>query len=185
VRLEANPKVPTGYSDTVVRRNLHESLYDLAMPKSKKNDRPRRRRDPTIGRSPKPVADAKTAALRDEKILPVIAALASSEPKKRSEAAMAIANLIDDQRCRELLLKEQLVRVIMEQIITDSNLEVMAAGWGVLRNLVLEEGDDLRIHLFRLDILTPVEAVTRYVCSPHSDSVYVCIVRRLIDVVRL
>lgn len=133
------------------------------MAKSKKTDRPRQRKDPTACRSPKPPADAKTAALRDQKILPVIAALASPEPKKRSEAAIAIANLIEDQRCRKLLLKEQVVRVIMEQTITDSNLEVMAAGWGVLRNLILEEGDDFRIYLFRQDILTPVEAVIRYV----------------------
>jgi len=152
------------------------------MAKTKRNDRPRHRKDPTSGRPPKPPADAETAALRDQKILPIIAALASPEPKKRSEAAVAVANLIEDQRCRKLLLKEQLVRVIMEQTITDSNLEVMAAGWGVLRNLILEEGDDFRIHLFRQDILTPVDAVIRNVCS--SNSVYVYIVQRLIDVVR-
>lgn len=136
------------------------------MARSKKNDRPRQRKDPTGGRPAKPPADVETAALRDQKILPVIAALASPEAKKRSEAAVAIANLIEDQRCRKLLLKEQLVRVIMEQTVTDSNLEVMAAGWGVLRNLSLEEEEDFRIHLFRQDILTPVEAVIRNVSSP-------------------
>ena len=138
------------------------------MAKSQKGDRPRQRKDPTSGRPAKPPADAETAALRDQKILPVIAALAGPEAKKRSEAAVAVANLIEDPRCRKLLLKEQVVRVIMEQTVTDSNLEVMAAGWGVLRNLLLEEGDNFGVHLFRQDILTPIEAVIRNVCSLYS-----------------
>ncbi|KAI9845062.1 MAG: hypothetical protein M1830_007567 [Pleopsidium flavum] len=136
------------------------------MGKSRKRDRPKQRQDLTIGRPPKPPADPETAALRDQKILPVIAALAGPESKKRSEAAIAIANLIEDQRCRKLLLKEQIVRVIMEQTITDSNLEVVVAGWGVLRNLALEEGPDFGLHLYRQDILTPVEAAVRNVCGP-------------------
>lgn len=166
-----------------MRWSKREPHCNLAMGKSKKNDRWRPRRDPTNGRPPKPPADAETAALRDQKILPVIAALAGPDPKKRSEAAAAIADLIEDQRCRKLLLKEQVVRVIMEQTIRDANLEVRAAGWGVLRNLILEEGVDFRIHLFRQDILTPVEAVIRNVRSPCS--VYSWIVQPLIDCVRL
>lgn len=138
------------------------------MGKSKRRDRPRRRQDPTTGRPPKPPADPETAALRDQKILPVIAALAGPEPKKRSEAAIAIANLIEDQKCRKLLLKEQIVGVVMEQTITDSNMEVVAAGWGVLRNLALEEGPDFGLHLYRQDILTPVEAAVQNVCRANG-----------------
>ncbi len=140
------------------------------MGKTKRNDRPRQRQTPTSGRPSKVPTDPETLALREQKILPVLASLAGPDPKKRAEAAIAIANLIEDRRCRKLLLKEQIVRVIMERTITDSNLEVEAGGWGVLHNLALEEGDDFRIHLFRQDILTPVGAAIGSVCKSFCNA---------------
>jgi hypothetical protein len=133
------------------------------MGKSKRKGKPKRRSDPTIGRPAKNPSDSESAAIRDKKILPVLSQLSSPDPKSRSTAASAITNLIEDQKCRKLLLKEQLVRLIMEQTLTDSEMEVVVAGWGVLRNLALEEDWSFGIHLYRQDILTPVEAAIKNV----------------------
>ncbi|KAH0547639.1 hypothetical protein FGG08_000128 [Glutinoglossum americanum] len=135
------------------------------MGKSKRKGRPKPRTDPTIGRPAKSPSDPETAAIRDQKILPVLSQLSSPNSKSRSTAASAIANLIEDQECRKLLLKDQVVRLIMEQTLTDSEIEVVVAGWGVLRNLALEEDWTFGIHLYRQDILTPLEAAIKNVVS--------------------
>ncbi len=112
-----------------------------------------------IAKPVKPPADPELAALREKKILPVINDLTSPETSKRSAAANAIANLIEDRKTRKLLLREQVVRILLEQTITDSSLESKSAGWGILRNLALEEEADFSVHLYRQDILTPVTAI--------------------------
>lgn len=126
------------------------------MGKYRKKDRPRGRADPISGR-PAKVLDAATAALRDQKVLPAVAAL-RADTKSKTVAATTIANLIEDERCRKLLLREGLVRLLMEDTINDSDLEVACKGWGILRNLALAEQPDFCLHLYRQDILTPLEA---------------------------
>src|SRR4051794_36881175 len=103
------------------------------MGKSKRSERPKPRRDPTAGRPVKAPSDPEAAAVRDQKILPVLSQLSSPDSKSRSTAASAIANLIGNKKCRKLLLREQIVRLIMEQTLTDSEMEVVVAGWGVPR----------------------------------------------------
>jgi hypothetical protein len=128
-----------------------------------------RRKDRTIGRvNPiakpvKPPTDPELAAIREKQILPIITDLTSPESKKRTAAAVAVANIIDDTKCRKLLLREHIVRILLEQTITDSALESKSAGWGILRNLALEEEADFCIHLYRQDILTAIQGIAQNV----------------------
>ena len=132
------------------------------MAKSKPRNRNKNRSDPTA-KQVKPPSDPELAALREKSILPVIKDLQSAELKTRSAAARAITNLIEDTKTRKLLLREQIVRILLEQTLTDSSLETSTDGWGILRNLALEEESDFCIHLFRQDILTTIEGVIRTV----------------------
>lgn len=116
-----------------------------------------------IAKPVKPPTDPELAAVREKQILPVINDLKSPEVSRRSAAAVAIANLIEDTKCRKLLLREQVVGILLEQTITDSSLESKSAGWGILRNLALEEEADFSIHLYRRDILTPITAIIQMV----------------------
>ncbi|KAF5588869.1 uncharacterized protein FSUBG_11322 [Fusarium subglutinans] len=114
------------------------------------------RKDP-IAKTVKPPSDPELAALRESKILPVINDLKSADPKSRSAAASAISNIIQDEKCRKLLLREQIVHTITTQTLTDAALESRAAGWGILRILAQEEEPDFCVHLYRVDILTAIE----------------------------
>ncbi|RDL30674.1 ARM repeat-containing protein [Venustampulla echinocandica] len=126
------------------------------MGKSKPRDRRRNRPDPTA-RPVKPPADPELAAIREQRILPVLKDLTSADLKTRSAAATAISNIIEDTKCRKLLLREQIVQILLEQTLTDSSFETRTAGWGILRNLALEEEADFCIHLYRQDVLTAID----------------------------
>ncbi|KAH8679018.1 hypothetical protein BGZ60DRAFT_428825 [Tricladium varicosporioides] len=130
------------------------------MGKSKPRNRQRNRADPT-SKPIKPPADPELAAIREQKILPILKDLQGADLKARSAAASAISNIIEDTKCRKLLLREQIVRILFEQTLTDSNLETRSAGWGILRNLALEEEADFCIHLYRQDILTAIEGTVK------------------------
>ncbi|TVY83599.1 putative ARM-like repeat-containing protein [Lachnellula suecica] len=129
------------------------------MAKSKPRNRQKNRADPTG--KPKPPADPELAAIREQRILPVLKDLQSPDLKTRSAAATAISNIIEDSKCRKLLLREQIVKILFEQTLTDSSLETRSAGWGILRNLALEEEADFCIHLYRQDVLTAIEGVVK------------------------
>jgi len=113
------------------------------------------RADP-IAKPIKPPSDPELAALREKSILPVLKDLQSPEPKSRTTAAGAIANIIQDRRCRKLLLREQVVQIVLKETLTDTSLESRAAGWEILRVLVAEEEADFCVHLYRIDVLTAV-----------------------------
>jgi hypothetical protein len=132
------------------------------MAKSGRKSRVKNRANP-ISKQVKPPTDPELAAIREQKILPVLKDLTSPDLKARASAASVITNIIEDTKCRKLLLREQLVRILLEQTITDLSLETKAAGWGILRNLAIEEEADFCIHLFRQDILTAIEGVIRNV----------------------
>ncbi|KAF7547124.1 hypothetical protein G7046_g9102 [Stylonectria norvegica] len=131
------------------------------MGKSRRN-RGTARKDP-ISKTVKPPSDPELAALRESKILPVIRDLQSADPKARSAAAAAIANIIQDTKCRKLLLREQVVHTVMTQTLTDAALESRAAGWGILQVLAQEEEPDFCIHLHRVDVLTAIEFAAKAV----------------------
>jgi hypothetical protein len=132
------------------------------MGKPRQRDRKKNRVDP-ISKPIKPPSDPELAAVRERQVLPIIRDLTGSELKKRSSAAAAIANAIEDTKFRKLLLREQIVRILLEQTITDSILESKCAGWGILRNLALEEEADFCIHLYRQDVLTAIQGTTQTV----------------------
>lgn len=134
------------------------------MGKSNRKSRNKDRANP-IAKPIKPPTDPELASIREKQILPVINDLQSPDTKKRASAAIAIANIIEDSKCRKLLLREHIVRILLEQTVTDSTVESKSAGWGILKNLALEEEADFCIHLFRQDVLTAIESVAQMVNS--------------------
>ncbi|KAK5998560.1 putative ARM-like repeat-containing protein [Cladobotryum mycophilum] len=120
------------------------------------------RSDP-VAKQVKPPSDPELAALRESKILPIIKDLQSADPKSRSSAASVISSIIQDTKCRKLLLREQIVHTVLTQTLTDSALESRAAGWGILQILAQEEEADFCVHLFRQDILTAIEYASKLV----------------------
>jgi hypothetical protein len=132
------------------------------MGKSKQRKRIEDRPNP-ISKPVKPPSDPELAALREKKIIPVIRDLTSADSKVRVSAAIAITNIIEDAKCRKLLLKEQLVSMLLEQTLTDQALESKSAGWGILRNLTVEEDAGFSVHLYRLDILTAIRGTLQSV----------------------
>ncbi|KAF4636170.1 hypothetical protein G7Y89_g1920 [Cudoniella acicularis] len=130
------------------------------MGKSKSRNRQKNRPGPT-SKPIKPPTDPELAAIREQRILPVLKDLQSADLKTRSAAASAISNIIEDTKCRKLLLREKIVKILFEQTLTDSSLETRSAGWGILRNLALEEEADFCIHLYRQDILTAIEGTVK------------------------
>lgn len=109
-------------------------------------------------RAPKVVkepSDPALAALRTAKILPVLNDLRSSNLATRTTAAGAIANIVEDARCRKLLLREQVVHLVLSETLDDASVESRAAGWAVLNVLAQHEAADFCVHLYRSDVLTP------------------------------
>ncbi|CAK7203466.1 hypothetical protein SEUCBS139899_006200 [Sporothrix eucalyptigena] len=100
-------------------------------------------------------ADPALAALRKAKILPVLKDLRSADPATRTTAAGAIANIVEDARCRKLLLREQVVHLVLSETLADASVESRAAGWAVLNVLAQHEAADFCVHLYRSDVLTP------------------------------
>lgn len=92
-------------------------------------------------------------------IPPLVQKLSSAEPEDRAMSIAAINSLIENVQYRKLLLKERLVPTVMKQNITDSSIEVSAEAYGLLRNLVIEEGYDIAMYLYRQDILTAIKSV--------------------------
>lgn len=113
----------------------------------------------------KPPADPELAALREKSILPVIKDLQSSDNKLRTTAAGAVANIVQNEKCRKLLLRENIVRIILTETLTDTSLESRAAGWSILQSIVAEEEADFCVHLYRLDILTAIEHALKNVSA--------------------
>ncbi|KAH3683751.1 hypothetical protein WICPIJ_005270 [Wickerhamomyces pijperi] len=95
--------------------------------------------------------------LRTSKIIPVIAKLQSAIPNDRSTAISTIAVMLEDTKFRKLLLKEKLVQIILDQCLTDSNIEIVVESFGLLRNLVIEEGYDVSTYLWRQNIWVVIE----------------------------
>lgn len=101
---------------------------------------------------------AKDEATRQNKIVPLIAKLASSAPNDRSMAVNAITVLAENSAMRKMLLKEKLVPTIMEQCLNDSNDEIVVDAFGLLRNLTIEEGHDVAKYLWRANIWAAIES---------------------------
>ncbi|KAK4178205.1 hypothetical protein QBC36DRAFT_299551 [Triangularia setosa] len=126
------------------------------MGKIRKNRVRASRADP-IARASKPPSDPELAKLRESKILPILKDLKNPEAKSRTQAAGAIANIVQDSKTRKLLLREQVVHIVLTETLTDNSIDSRAAGWEILKVLAEEEEADFCVHLYRLDILTAIE----------------------------
>ncbi|GAP86363.1 putative arm-like repeat-containing protein [Rosellinia necatrix] len=127
------------------------------MGKSRRNRANGGQRPSPTAKPVKPPSDPELAAIREKSILPVLRNLQSPDPKSRTTAASAIANIVADTKCRKLLLREQIVHILLTETLTDVSLESKAAGWEILRVLVAEEEPDFCVHLYRVDILTAIQ----------------------------
>jgi hypothetical protein len=140
------------------------------MAKSRRNRARGGQRSDPIAKPVKPPTDPELAAIREKSILPVIKDLQSSDPKNRTAAAGAIANIVQDINCRKLLLREQIVHILLTETLTDASLESRAAGWEILRILTAEEEADFCVHLYRMDAVTAIHhasaKVTEAILSP-------------------
>lgn len=135
------------------------------MGKSRRNKANGHRADPIAVKAVKPPTDPELIALREKSILPVIKDLRSADPKARTSAASAVANIVQDEKCRKLLLREQVVQIILTETLTDASLDSRAAGWEILRVIASEEECDFCVHLFRLDILTAADYAIKNVSA--------------------
>lgn len=123
------------------------------MGKSKKRSRSSKSRvNPLTNSSTK-----KDQALIEKKIQPLIKNLQSTIPNDRNAAISSISVLCDDPHMRQLLLKEKLVQIILTKLLNDDNMDIVIESLGVLRNLTLEEGYDLAVHLWRLDVWSAIK----------------------------
>ncbi|KAI1353731.1 hypothetical protein F5Y01DRAFT_50099 [Xylaria sp. FL0043] len=142
------------------------------MAKSRRNRGKAGQRSDPIAKPVKPPADPELAAIREKSILPVLKDLQSPDPKSRTAAASAIANIVQDTKCRKLLLREQIVHILLTETLTDASLESRAAGWEILRVLTAEEEADFCVHLYRIDVLTAVQhastKITEALVSPNG-----------------
>ncbi|EEQ38720.1 hypothetical protein CLUG_02845 [Clavispora lusitaniae ATCC 42720] len=102
--------------------------------------------------------DSKEETTRQNKIVPLIAKLSSSATNDQSLALSTIGVLAEDEQMRKLLLKERLVATLVEEILSkSSDDELIVEAYGVLRNLTIEEGYDVAMHLWRLKIWTFIQ----------------------------
>lgn len=141
-----------------------------AMGKSRRNKANGHRADPLAVKVVKPPTDPELIALREKRILPVIKDLRSSNLNARGTAASAVSNIVQDEKCRKLLLREQVVQIILTETLTDDSLDSRAAGWEILRVIASEEESDFCVHLFRLEILDAVEHAVKHVRTNYSGS---------------
>lgn len=135
------------------------------MAKSRRNRAKGGQRSDPIAKPVKLPSDPELAAIREKSILPVLKDLQSSDPKSRTTAAGAIANIVQDTKCRKLLLREQIVHILLTETLTDATLESRAAGWEILRVLTAEEEADFCVHLYRIDVLTAIQHASAKVQS--------------------
>lgn len=134
-------------------REFHQAA---AMAKAKKKSRNASAR--SKGPSYKAAhGNEKEEKLRTQKIVPVMEKLVSPDMTDRSLAIGTINTMSDDPTLRTLLLKEKVLKVVLENTIKDSNEEIVSEAYGLLRNLCIEEGYDVAIFLWRQEILKFIE----------------------------
>ncbi|KAF6008253.1 hypothetical protein HII13_004037 [Brettanomyces bruxellensis] len=105
-----------------------------------------------------------------QKVAPLITKLGSSSESDRSMALNSI-NLMcgSDTELRRLFMKNDLVQIILSKLLHDENQDIVVDSYGLLRNLMIDEGYSLCIHLWRKDIWTLLSAdFARAIASlPH------------------
>ena len=72
-----------------------------------RRSRGRENRSDPIAKPVKPLSDPELIKLRETTVLPVLKDLQSPDPKSRTAAAGAVANIVQDAKVRRLLRREQ------------------------------------------------------------------------------
>ncbi|KAK6526769.1 hypothetical protein TWF281_009972 [Arthrobotrys megalospora] len=107
------------------------------------------------------VNSAEAEILRDQKVLPIIAGIQANSPAERTQHLVAAYSIVEDTICRKLLLKQGINGIILEKVLADSSQDVVTAGWGLLNKIVLYEGYDIALYLYRKGIFERIsEAIT-------------------------
>lgn len=152
---------------------LPRSLFEnesAAMGKATKKPRKpdaRKASDPTGARpkKPAPPATPQTDALHKSTILPIIKSLGSASAADRAAAlSRACTELLGDDTCRFLLLKERIVAKLMDDSVHDTSEDVVVLAWRALYIIAKEEGYDHCINMYRKDVLSKIKAVLEKVC---------------------
>lgn len=125
--------------------------------KGKRNNR-KNRLNPLSKKRDTEKENNRDETVKQQKVLPVIERLKSSVPNEKAMAISAIVLLCEDAKMRKLLIKEGIISLVMERCLNDSNEEIVVDAFGLLRNLTLEEGYDVAMHLWRSNIWESIEA---------------------------
>ncbi|KAK6508171.1 hypothetical protein TWF506_010272 [Arthrobotrys conoides] len=102
------------------------------------------------------VNSAEAEILRDQKILPIISGIQAGSPAEKTQHLVAACSIIEDSICRKLLLKQHIIQTVLEKVLADSSQEVVTAGWALLNKIVLYEGYDISLHLYRKGIFSQI-----------------------------
>ncbi|AMD19921.1 HCL230Wp [Eremothecium sinecaudum] len=108
--------------------------------------------------NPLPRNTAKDEQAKLKKILPLLEKLHSDIANDRSMALGSISVLCEDAYIRDLLLRQKLVQLVMTKLLSDENTEIMVDAYGLLRNLCLDVGYDVSMHVWRSDIWTHINS---------------------------
>ncbi|RCK66315.1 Synchronized import protein 1 [Candida viswanathii] len=125
------------------------------MGKHRKNKRNQKARHNPVS-NPDHAAEVQSGG--KSKILPLLTKLKSAAPNDKSMAIGVINVLAEDQRMREMLLKEDVISVVMETCLNDSSDEIVVEAFGLLRNLAIEEGYDVVRFIWENNIWTTIES---------------------------
>ncbi|RKF65399.1 putative ARM-like repeat-containing protein [Golovinomyces cichoracearum] len=105
----------------------------------------------------KPLSDPELVKIREEKIFPAIKDLQSPDLAARSSAVGSILKLVTDVKSSKLFLREQIVKILLDQTLKHSDLETKADGWCILKSIAQEEDTDFCVHLSRMGILETID----------------------------
>ncbi|QLG71595.1 hypothetical protein HG535_0B06400 [Zygotorulaspora mrakii] len=101
-------------------------------------------------------SNARDSSLVTNKLQPLLKNLESAIPNERAMALASISVLCEDPQMRKLLLKQKLIHIMLSRLLSDDNTDIIVESYGLLRNLSLEEGYDVSIHLWRSEIWSSI-----------------------------
>lgn len=125
------------------------------------------KRDNPLARKTAQVAkdDRKDENTRTTKVLPLLEKLNAGKAADKCAAIGMITAMVEDPKLRQMLLKESLIQTVIDKLLPDPSEEVVMEAYGLLRNLVLEEGYDVAIFMFRKDVVKTASAALATITS--------------------
>lgn len=93
-----------------------------------------------------------------QKIQPLLEKIESGSPNDKCMALNGITMMCDQSpEIREAVLKSGLIEKVMTRLIHDDNNDIVVDSYGLLRNLMIDEGYGLCMHLWRSDLWTSLQ----------------------------